>query len=88
LCEHDALPNGVAGHTERRSLTQPEILTAWSNFGDLQIAEKLVRELAQEAGFSSFDHLPVKNPYHQIFAIRQAETCRATRIYHQQSAPR
>jgi hypothetical protein len=31
------------------------------------IGEKLVREV----GFSDFERLPVKNPYHQIFAIRK-----------------
>jgi len=35
------------------------------------IGEKLARELAREAGFSDFQRLPVKNPYHQIFAIRK-----------------
>jgi hypothetical protein len=35
------------------------------------IGEKLARELVQEAGFSDFQLLPVKNPYHQIFAIRK-----------------
>ena len=33
------------------------------------IGQKLARELVQEAGFSDFQLLPVKNPYHQIFAI-------------------
>ena len=33
------------------------------------IGEKLARELVQEAGFSDFQLLPVKNPYHQIFSI-------------------
>jgi hypothetical protein len=35
------------------------------------IGEKLARELAREAWFSGFGRLPVKNPYHQIFAIRK-----------------
>jgi SAM-dependent methyltransferase len=35
------------------------------------IGEKLARELTREAGFSGFERLPVKNPYHQIFAIRK-----------------
>ena len=35
------------------------------------IGEKLARELVREAGFSDFQLLPVKNPYHQIFAIRK-----------------
>lgn len=35
------------------------------------IGEKLARELAREAGFSDFQRLSVKNPYHQIFAIRK-----------------
>jgi hypothetical protein len=35
------------------------------------IGEKLARELAREAGFSDFERLPVKNPYHQIFAIHK-----------------
>jgi len=35
------------------------------------IGEKLARELAREAGFSGFERLPVKNPYHQIFALRK-----------------
>jgi hypothetical protein len=33
------------------------------------IGQKLARELVQEAGFSDFQLLPVKNPYHQIFSI-------------------
>ena len=33
------------------------------------IGEKLARELVREAGFSDFQLLPVKNPYHQIFVI-------------------
>ena len=35
------------------------------------IGEKLASELAQEAGFSKFERLAVKNPYHQIFVIRK-----------------
>jgi len=35
------------------------------------ISGKLARELGREAGFSEFEILPVKNPYHQIFAIRK-----------------
>lgn len=35
------------------------------------IGEKLARELAQEAGFSDFELLAVRNPYHQIFVIRK-----------------
>jgi hypothetical protein len=35
------------------------------------IGEKLACELAREAGFSGFERLPVKNPYHQIFTIRK-----------------
>jgi len=35
------------------------------------IGEELARELVQEAGFSDFQLLPVKNPYRQIFAIRK-----------------
>lgn len=35
------------------------------------MGEKLARELSLVAGFSSFECLPVKNPYHQIFALRK-----------------
>jgi len=35
------------------------------------IGEKLASELAREAGFSDFQRLPVKNPYHQIFVLRK-----------------
>ncbi|HVN89416.1 MAG TPA: class I SAM-dependent methyltransferase [Candidatus Binataceae bacterium] len=35
------------------------------------IGPKLARELALEAGFTSFEKLPVKNPYHQIFVARR-----------------
>jgi SAM-dependent methyltransferase len=35
------------------------------------IGEKLARELAREAGFGGVERLPVKNPYHQIFAVRK-----------------
>jgi SAM-dependent methyltransferase len=31
------------------------------------IGEGLARELAREAGFASFERLPVKNPFHQVF---------------------
>ena len=36
------------------------------------IGEKLARELAIEAGFSSFEILPVENPFHQIFVLRRS----------------
>ncbi len=35
------------------------------------IGPKLARELALEAGFTSFEKLPVKNPYHQVFVARR-----------------
>jgi hypothetical protein len=35
------------------------------------IGENLARELAREAGFGGVERLPVKNPYHQIFAVRK-----------------
>lgn len=35
------------------------------------IGAGLARELALEAGFSSFEKLPVKNPFHQIFVARK-----------------
>jgi SAM-dependent methyltransferase len=35
------------------------------------IGEKLARELGHEAGFSNFERLAVKNPYHQIFVLRK-----------------
>ncbi len=35
------------------------------------IGEGLARELAREAGFAGFERLPVKNPYHQLFAVRK-----------------
>jgi SAM-dependent methyltransferase len=35
------------------------------------IGEKLAHELGQEAGFSNFERLAVKNPYHQIFVLRK-----------------
>lgn len=35
------------------------------------IGAGLARELSLEAGFTSFERLPVKNPYHQIFAARR-----------------
>jgi len=35
------------------------------------IGAKLARELVQEAGFSNFERLAVKNPYHQIFVMRK-----------------
>jgi hypothetical protein len=28
-------------------------------------------KLAREAGFAGVESLPVKNPYHQIFAVRK-----------------
>jgi 2-polyprenyl-3-methyl-5-hydroxy-6-metoxy-1,4-benzoquinol methylase len=34
------------------------------------IGEAKARALAEEAGFSRFDKLPVKNPFHQIFLLR------------------
>ena len=34
------------------------------------IGEAKARTLAEEAGFSRFDKLPVKNPFHQIFLLR------------------
>jgi SAM-dependent methyltransferase len=35
------------------------------------IGAKLARELGQEAGFSNFERLAVKSPYHQIFVMRK-----------------
>jgi SAM-dependent methyltransferase len=35
------------------------------------IGKSLARALAMEAGFASFDLLPVKNPYHQVFVVRK-----------------
>jgi SAM-dependent methyltransferase len=35
------------------------------------IGERLARELASEAGFASFERLPIKNPLHQVFAARR-----------------
>lgn len=34
------------------------------------IGENLARSLAVEAGFATFEKLPVKNPYHQVFLAR------------------
>ncbi len=34
------------------------------------ISETLARSLAVEAGFTTFEKLPVKNPYHQVFLAR------------------
>jgi len=34
------------------------------------IGENLARSLAAEAGFATFEKLPVKNPYHQVFLVR------------------
>ncbi len=35
------------------------------------IGESLARAMAQEAGFSHFERLPIKNPVHQIFCLRK-----------------
>jgi 2-polyprenyl-3-methyl-5-hydroxy-6-metoxy-1,4-benzoquinol methylase len=35
------------------------------------ISEELARNLALEAGFSSLERLPIKNPFHQIFFCRK-----------------
>lgn len=35
------------------------------------VGENRARALAEEAGFTSFKRLPVKNPYHQIFELRR-----------------
>lgn len=35
------------------------------------IGEGLARELASEAGFTRFERLPVKNPFHQVFVARK-----------------
>jgi SAM-dependent methyltransferase len=35
------------------------------------IGEGLARDLANEAGFASFERLPVKNPFHQVFVARK-----------------
>lgn len=35
------------------------------------IGKSLARELANEAGFSSFELLPVKNPFHQVFVAQK-----------------
>jgi len=35
------------------------------------IGPSLANQLAKEAGFASFERLPVKNPYHQIFVARK-----------------
>jgi ubiquinone/menaquinone biosynthesis C-methylase UbiE len=34
------------------------------------VGEDLAREMAREAGFTSFEKLPLKNPYHQVFVAR------------------
>jgi len=34
------------------------------------IGENLARSLAVEAGFATFEKLPLKNPYHQVFLAR------------------
>jgi SAM-dependent methyltransferase len=34
------------------------------------IGESLARSLAAEAGFATFEKLPIKNPYHQVFLAR------------------
>ena len=52
-------------------LTSPVISLAQSGEGlGLVIGEAKARALAEEAGFSRFDKLPVKNPFHQIFLLR------------------
>ena len=35
------------------------------------IGEKGARELAQEAGFSKFERLPIENPFNQFFALKK-----------------
>ena len=35
------------------------------------IGEQGARELASEAGFSNFEHLPIENPFNQFFALRK-----------------
>ncbi len=35
------------------------------------IGESKARGMAQEAGFTRFERLPVKNPVHQIFVLRR-----------------
>jgi SAM-dependent methyltransferase len=35
------------------------------------IGKRLARELASQAGFASFEPVPVKNPFHQIFVARK-----------------
>jgi SAM-dependent methyltransferase len=35
------------------------------------IGENLARNLANEAGFSTFERLPIKNPFHQVFVVRR-----------------
>lgn len=35
------------------------------------IGKNLARDLANEAGFASFEQLPIKNPFHQIFIARK-----------------
>jgi hypothetical protein len=35
------------------------------------VGEGLARKLAREAGFTSFERLPVRNPYHQVFLARK-----------------
>ena len=35
------------------------------------VGETKARALGQEAGFSRFERLPVKNPLHQIFVLRR-----------------
>ena len=34
------------------------------------VGENLARDLATEAGFTTFEKLPIKNPYHQVFLAR------------------
>lgn len=34
------------------------------------IGENRARSLATEAGFITFEKLPIKNPYHQVFLAR------------------
>jgi hypothetical protein len=35
------------------------------------IGEDLARTLAKEAGFSKFERLPIKNPFHQVFVAQK-----------------
>ena len=35
------------------------------------IGKSLAKALATEAGFATFDRLPIRNPYHQVFALRK-----------------